>query len=113
MMTHLPYRNWCEYCVKGRGREAAHAKGTGERSDLPELSLDYCFPTKEDGTGGLTILVARERYTRMTLAAVIPSKSTGTYAARRVVEFLKEIGCRTGDLIVKTDQEPAIRALVA
>ena len=23
-LTHLPYRNWCEHCVKGRGREADH-----------------------------------------------------------------------------------------
>ena len=21
-LTHLPYRSWCEHCVKGRGREA-------------------------------------------------------------------------------------------
>ena len=49
----------------------------------------------------------------MTLATVVPSKSTGMFAARRVVEFLEEIGCRTGDLIMKTDQEPAIRVLVA
>ena len=49
----------------------------------------------------------------MTLATVVPSKSTGTFAARRVVEFLKEIGCRTCDIILKTDQENAIRALVA
>merc|ERR1712086_1048748 len=23
-LTHPPYRNWCEHCVKGRGREADH-----------------------------------------------------------------------------------------
>ena len=23
-LTHLPYRNWCEHCVKGRGRQADH-----------------------------------------------------------------------------------------
>ena len=23
-LTHLPYRNWCEHCVKARGREADH-----------------------------------------------------------------------------------------
>ena len=62
------------------------------RSDLPEVSMDFCFPTKGDGTGGLIILVARERYTRVTLATVVPSKSTGMFAARRVGEFQKEIG---------------------
>ena len=22
-MTHLPFRNWCRHCVRGRGKEAA------------------------------------------------------------------------------------------
>ena len=21
MLTHIPYRNWCPFCVKGRGRQ--------------------------------------------------------------------------------------------
>ena len=25
-LTHLPYRNWCKYCVQGRGKEAPHKK---------------------------------------------------------------------------------------
>ena len=25
-LTHLPYRSWCEHCVKGRGREADHKR---------------------------------------------------------------------------------------
>ena len=28
MMTHLPYRNWCEHCVKGRAKEMNHQKVT-------------------------------------------------------------------------------------
>ena len=24
MMTHLPYRSWCEHCVKGRAKEMSH-----------------------------------------------------------------------------------------
>ena len=24
--THLPYRSWCEHCVKGRGRNTAHRR---------------------------------------------------------------------------------------
>ena len=24
--AHLPYRNWCKYCVKGHGKEMAHRK---------------------------------------------------------------------------------------
>ena len=24
-LTHVPYRSWCPHCVKGRGKEMAHA----------------------------------------------------------------------------------------
>jgi hypothetical protein len=40
--THLPYRNWCEVCVRGRGKEDPHRK-SGEGSGLPEVHLDFCF----------------------------------------------------------------------
>ena len=28
-LTHVPYRNWCRHCVRGRGKEAAQKKGSG------------------------------------------------------------------------------------
>ena len=31
--THLPYRNWCRHCVRGRGKEAARKVGGGEIGD--------------------------------------------------------------------------------
>lgn len=30
-MHHLPYRSWCEVCVRGRGRSRAHREGRQER----------------------------------------------------------------------------------
>ena len=79
-------------CMKGRGKEAPRRRVEGGPGDLPEISLDFCFPSKEDGSGMLTILGARERHTKMTLSTVIPSKTTSTFAARRVWAFLREIG---------------------
>ena len=29
--THTPYRGWCPYCVKGRGRNTPHMRTKGER----------------------------------------------------------------------------------
>ena len=47
------------------------------------------------------------------MAQVVPTKgSTGMFAARRVVEFMEECGDRHADVIVKTDQEQAIKFLV-
>ena len=52
---HLPYRNWCYHCVRGRGRDSDHRKGIEEERGLSEFSFDYCFPGDEFGLK-LTIL---------------------------------------------------------
>ena len=73
--------------------------------------MDYCFPRDETGQR-LTILVAEERYSRMK-KAVVPSKgSAGMYAARMVLELISECGDKDRDVIMKTDQEPAMKFLV-
>ena len=41
-LTHLPFRNWCRHCTRGRGVEMPHRKGAGERT-LPEVHFDFCF----------------------------------------------------------------------
>ena len=47
------------------------------------------------------------------MATVVPEKgSKGKFVADRVMEFFAERGHASGDIIVKTDQEPAIAFLV-
>ena len=81
-LTHLPFRSWCRHCVRGRGVEAAHCKSKGEGGAIPEFSLDFAFPADEtNGKGeknsGLVVLVARMCETKMTMASVVPGKTTG------------------------------------
>ena len=77
-LTHLPYRNWCPHCMRGRGKVMPHRTVKEGKGELPEISLDFCFPSREGGNGALTILVAKERHSKMVLSLVVPSKSTGT-----------------------------------
>ena len=110
-LTHVPYRNWCRHCVRGRAEEHGHFR----QSDMPsgvEIHLDHCFPGEEDQDFKLTILVARDRGTKMTVSSVAPSKTCGEFIAKRVVAFMKEIGADQGDITIKSDQEPALIALV-
>ena len=73
--------------------------------------MDYCFPGDEFDR--LTVLVVIERYTKMKKAVVVPSKgSTGSYAARIVIELINERGDKDKDVILKSDQEAAIKFLV-
>ncbi len=47
----------------------------------------------------------------MVMATAAPSKSTGRFVTERVVAFLQDIGGLHGDIITKTDQEPAIKSV--
>ena len=113
LSLHMPYRSWCHHCVRGRGRERDHTKKSEEAMNgIPEYHMDYCFSGDEHGER-LTVLVIIERYTKMKKAVVVPSKgSTGSYAAGMVNELIDECGDKDRDIIVKTDQEPAIQFLV-
>ena len=89
-----------------------HRKEVGEERGLSEYSFDYCFPGDEFGFK-VTVLVGRERNTGMTMGTVVPMKgSSGRFSAEKIVEFMGECGDGGMDVIVKSDQEPAIGVLM-
>ena len=75
-LTHLPYRNWCSHCVFGKGRAAPHFKRASREDSLPEVHFDYCFMSTA-GQPLITILVAKERETKMCMATMVPMKRGG------------------------------------
>jgi len=80
-LTHIPYRSWCSCCVKGRGRQADHRTSKSEGA-LHELHVDFCFMGAEGEDDKLTILVLKEKKTKMSMATVVPSKSTEKKCSR-------------------------------
>ena len=41
---HMPYRSWCEYCVRGRGKESPHLSREEQADEsIPVVQLDYVF----------------------------------------------------------------------
>ncbi len=46
------------------------------------------------------------------MAAVMPSKSSGNAIAKRAVAVMRGIECEQGDITVKWDQEPAMKAII-
>ena len=56
----------------------------------------------------MTVLVARERETKMCMATMVPMKGGSIeYPAKRVLAFIKEIGLESADVVFKSDQEPS------
>ena len=50
-LTHTPYRAWCKYCVRGRGKKLAHTCGKAEdesETATPRISMDYFFMSAAD-----------------------------------------------------------------
>ena len=109
----------------GRGVERGHYRAERDPDAVPEVHIDYCFPCgaglkprdlrekASEAAGNLTVMVLRDRDTRMTAAAVVPRKgTTGDFAAKRAAAFCKEIGYSGTSIIMKSDQVPAIKAVV-
>ena len=111
-LTHLPFRSWCEHCVKGRGKEEACRKMKEENAGIPEVHLDFMFMGEEKGGKTLAMLVGRERRSRATLSTVVPRKTTGEWTAKRLTAWLREIGLEHSDIIIKSDNEPALVSVV-
>ena len=91
-LTHLPFRNWCRHCIRGKERSADH-RVEARHDGMAEVHMDYCFMNTADGEVKHTILVAREKFTRMTLATEVPMKGASVeFPARRILAFIKELG---------------------
>ena len=111
-MGHMPYRNWCSVCIRAKGRDMDHPRDTGKERKLPEYGFDYCFPGDELGFKW-TVLVGREKGLKAVMATAVPEKGGHVFYARdKVLEFMEENGDKTGDVVVKNDQESAIKYLI-
>ena len=47
--THIPFRNWCEICVRGRAQDMGHASKPKEASGVPKVLLDYGYTRDDQG----------------------------------------------------------------
>ena len=65
------------------------------------MHADFMFMGEENGGNTLTFLVVRERETKATMCTLMPRKSSSEWVVKRLMVWLREIGCEFGDLIMK------------
>ena len=59
-----------------------------------EIHSDIAFLGHEDDPQRtVSVFVVKERMPQMVMSASVPRKTTGTYIAKRVIGFLREVGC--------------------
>ena len=79
---------------------------------MPEVHLDYCFIREAAGKDYSVVLVGKDRETKLILAHVVPFKGYDMeWVSEQVCRDLQKFGIR-GDVVFKTDQEPALVDLV-
>ena len=128
-ITHLPYRSWCEHCIRGRGIGQRHHRST-PASSIPIVAVDYFFMTKNSlltpdecraALGGgmdeaiqkgdiVKCLMMKCSVTRAELAIVLGKKGLDQYVVDRIVAFVRWLG--HVKLVMKSDNERAVVALV-
>jgi hypothetical protein len=108
--THVPYRSWCQHCVKARARDLQHKRGGGSDDTVDKVMLDFCFLTSETDPGYTMTVLCVIDITSGAVAATQTDKTANTYTVNFVVQALNSWG-RT-KVVLQADQEPATLSLV-
>lgn len=112
-LTHLPTADWCEHCVKGKGREMAHRI---TRSDRAVVQIDYSYlkadgsyeETTEDPANVVVTIV--DRGTGLYSAFSVPAKNfEKEYLVKSMKAFVSQLGHIK--VTIRSDGEPSILQL--
>ena len=133
-LTHLPFRSWCECCVKSKCKADQHrATGQLAESEIPVVSFDYAFMSDRSISSSsgedevdeqvedqeneskehevMKILGGRDAKSRVCSAIPVPQKGLDPteWSVREGLRFLKFLGYTS--VMLKTDQEAALRVV--
>lgn len=124
-LTHIPYRPWCNACVRAKAKNKMSLKIRGVYSEnlVPRVRLDYCHLTEHaervEGEHGeeettkaessVTALVMQESTCRSVWAYAFEHKGAADdWIVEQICEDLDTIGLRSDRIVIKSDQEAAI-----
>ena len=109
-ITHVPYRNWCEHCVKGRGLARPH-RSTGVDAasrDFNKVAMDWVHFRDAESEPTIDVLVGIDRRTSQRFAIMAKSRrSNNPEIIRQVALAIKRIG-HHGSLELQIDGETAL-----
>ena len=118
-VSHIPFRAWCSHCVRGRGKSYAHRRvvRSDDPEEIPVISIDYGFfgapgelPSDAVGGAKMPVLVVRDRKSKALFTHLVPSKGVEHfYPEQALCRDLKFLGYPS--LVIKSDQEPSIKAV--
>ena len=102
---HMPYRSWCEYCVRGRGKESPHLSRYEQADDgIPAVQMDYVFlHNTGDKDAKVTLLTMVDNSSGQMVATAV-QKGPDKFVERFLLKGLESFGV-TGEMVLQTDKE--------
>ena len=114
MLTHIPFRSWCRFCVMGKSVANPHRSIDKSEEGIPTVSIDYAFLNEKQEidsgeNSGMPVLALKDRKSGMMQSRVVPAKGTDKFAIKRLVKDIELLGHKK--IILKSDNESSILAL--
>ena len=101
-MNHVPFRAWCEHCIKGKAGGNQHRKIKDAQETVPTISMDYAFMTSNDEKEkeskdsdkeeGNPILIMIDRKSGRITSHVLPAKGVNEYSVKRAAINIRIMG---------------------
>ena len=105
-LTHLPFKPWCEVCVRAKSKQAKSRRLSLKQ---PVLQMDFNFLGDEPGEEQITILNVVDVLSGWALSVVIPTKARTPYSQAELRRSVLETGRTFG--VLQADPEPALLAI--
>ena len=103
---HMPYRSWCEYCVRVRGKENPHLSGYEQADDgIPVVQMDYAFlHDTGDKEAKVTFITMVDNSSGQMVATAVQKKGHDKFVERFLLKSLEPFGV-TGEMVLQKDKE--------
>ena len=97
MVNHIPFRSWCNHCVRGKAHGNPHKRRKVKELENrePIVSVDYAFMHDNQGEKeekGMPIMVIKDRRTRIMRARVVPQKGGHSYGIKVLSGVIESLG---------------------
>ena len=115
-LTHIPYRSWCEHCVRGKCAALAHRYVAPEDDRaVPIIGIDYAFIKKSDEEeliSEVKTMVVKDGRSKAAFPIPVPQKGLDAeeYATRHLLRVLDFMGY--AEVIIRSDQEVALDKVI-
>ena len=88
-------------------------KRANRDNNIREIHIDYCFMGSKGDAATKCIVVAKDYDSKSLMASIVPVKGgSHEYPAKRINAFIRELGLEGQDVVLRSDQEPALLDLL-